>query len=110
MWRGERRRSSFSPSSLRSSASHCLFTAFLVHFAGGGKGTGKEPGSEGSGSEGSGSGGSDSEGSGCEGSGRGDGDFASGGGGAAGAAEKGANIASALTSLVTVVMQQWHLQ
>jgi hypothetical protein len=40
-WRGERRRLSSSPSSLNSSASHRLFTAFLIHFAGGGDGIGE---------------------------------------------------------------------
>jgi hypothetical protein len=75
LWRGERRR--YSTSSLSSSASHCLFTAFFVRLAGGGNGTGEELGSEGSGSKCSGNEGSDSKGS-----GRGDGDFAHGGGGA----------------------------
>jgi hypothetical protein len=40
-WRGERRRVSSSPSFLNSSASHCLFTAFLVCFAGGRDGIGE---------------------------------------------------------------------
>jgi hypothetical protein len=40
-WRGERRKVSSSPSFLRSSASHRLFTALLVRFAGGGDGVGK---------------------------------------------------------------------
>jgi hypothetical protein len=35
LWRGEPRRSS--PSSLSSSASHCLFTAFFIRLAGGGR-------------------------------------------------------------------------
>jgi hypothetical protein len=48
-WRGERRRVSSSPLFLNSSASHCLFTAFLVRFAGGGDGIGEKRGSKDSG-------------------------------------------------------------
>ncbi len=40
-WRGKRRSVSPSPSPLNSSASHRLFTAFLVRFAGGGEGIGE---------------------------------------------------------------------
>jgi hypothetical protein len=40
-WRGERRRVSSSPLFLNSSASHRLFTAFLVCFAGGRDGIGE---------------------------------------------------------------------
>jgi hypothetical protein len=53
LWRGERRTSSPSPSSLSSSALHHLFTAFLVCLDSGGEGTSKVLGSEGLGSEGS---------------------------------------------------------
>jgi hypothetical protein len=53
-WRGERRRVSSPPSILSSSASHRLFTALLVHFAGGGDHEGKLRGvGESSGPEGS---------------------------------------------------------
>jgi hypothetical protein len=53
--RGEERgRLSPSPTPLNSSTSHCLFTAFLVHFAGGGEGTGRDSGDSGSGNGGSG--------------------------------------------------------
>jgi hypothetical protein len=93
--RGERRRSS--PASLSSSALHRLFTTFLVSLAGGGEGTCEELGSKGFGSEGLGTEGSDSEGL-----GRGDGDFSCWGGGAAGVAAKGTNVATALASSVTV--------
>ncbi len=121
--RGERCRTCRSYSSLlplRSSASHRLFTAFLVHFASGVEGTGEnsrseDSGSEGSGSEGSGSEGLGSEGSGSEGLGSGDGGFAGGGaafgernaqGTAQNLAEEAGSKASALTALMVTVTRK----
>jgi hypothetical protein len=67
-WRGERGIVSSSPSFLSSLASHCLFTAFLVRFAGGGDGIGKLRGNEDSGvGESSGPEGSGGEGLGTRG-------------------------------------------
>jgi hypothetical protein len=56
--RGDRRRLSSSPTPLSSSTSQRLFAAFLVRFAGGGKGAGKVSGGDGDGGGGSAGGGS----------------------------------------------------